>query len=277
MKRILLLMFLAAVPSFLMARELPAEGNGHSAGKTCTAAADCGEGEICDAGRCTAAPDCSGGRVFTDGTCACPPDKPVWDGTSCHTDPCVNIRCSGGKSCRNGTCVCPDDRPYWSGLVCSGDPCVQISCPPGRSCLSGVCADCALGEKCGCPQNEEADGEGGCRAPSSCGGKICAPGEICRNGQCGVMCDSRGCASSEFCATAENVCTADGCCVKGYSDPALQCFMCAGFATSCATHADCMTGEECLRGVCRPCGAGSNAEAFCNQGSVPLPPSEPLL
>ncbi len=276
MKRILLLMLLTVAPSILPAQEIPAEGNGYT-GKTCTADTDCGEGEKCDAGICRTGQSCSGGRFFTDGTCACPADKPIWDGASCHADPCADIRCSGGKNCRNGICACPDDKPYWSGLVCSSDPCVQISCPPGRSCLSGACENCAPGEKCGCPRNEEADGEGGCRPPSSCGGRTCAPGEICRNGRCGVMCVSRGCASAEFCATAENVCTADGCCVRGYSDPALQCFMCAGFAAACTTEADCMTGEECLRGICRPCGAGSNEEAFCNQGSVPLPPSEPLL
>ncbi len=160
----------------------------------CRSDADCGEGSICDA----AALVCAAG---------CRDDVSCGPGRICEADGCVDgcrddAGCGPGSICEGGACApgCREDQGCAAGQICEDMACVDgcrndLQCPAGQICEPDQCAD-------------------GCRDDAGCP----VDGEICLDGQCGVLpaevcdngvdddrdgttdCEDRDCAFGPQCA-----------------------------------------------------------------------------
>ena len=83
-------------------------------------------------------------------------------------DECERKTCNPGFQCQVGVCV--------------EDPCFNVLCDPDQVCLDGNCIFDGCQEM-ECPQGEQC-GRSGCEPLGSCGGQVCAEGELCRQGVC---------------------------------------------------------------------------------------------
>ncbi len=220
---------------------------------SCTVSGDCALGFHCSAGacvpteglgkECVAASACASG-FCTDAVC------------------CAVASCGDGKSCALGTKgACATVQ----GGVCSAD----ADCGSGH-CVDGVCCDSACTGAC--EACDVAGAFGRCTAvrgkphgvrtscpsdPSSvCASKIC-DGET-RESCAGfpgtnAICRAAACAAGV--ATEEGRCDGKGTCAEAKTSP------CVGFAcdpstvtcrTRCSGDGDCLAGNECVGGSCKP-------------------------
>ncbi len=244
---------------------------------TCATSADCDDGLICRDSECVpgceSAGDCDAGQVCIDGACQ----------TVVHSGCSSTSPCPAGRTCVDGECridtgpmdeTCQFNSECGAGRVCVNERCssacgLDNPCPTGAACMDGFCreqlpptgdcvvnSDCAAMEICvdtrclaGCDADTDCTAGNYCdlstgtcryddRLDPSCGGtRMCAPGSVCRNGSCRSPCteDSecpRFDVQFNFCV--EMVCATTN---EATSD--------------CANRADCMTGEDCIDGICR--------------------------
>jgi len=251
-------------------------------------ASSCGQSGVCDGiGGCSkyaretvcVAPSCSGDRINTAGTCdgigACrSPGVQDCDPFQCIDGACVSrcqtdADCVSGHSCVNGTCG-----PKSNGQTCAGaGECASGFCVDGVCCADacqGACRSCALPSALGTCQPSAAgaaDPRAMCvdqKAPSCGTDGTCDGAGGCRKYATGTVCAAETCASGIYTPAAS--CDANGNCT---APDAITCapYTCNGskcFA-SCATGAECSTGNICTASSCglKPNGASCSTNAEC--------------
>jgi MYXO-CTERM domain-containing protein len=137
--------------------------------------------------------------------------------------------CPGNQVCDRGVCVPP----------CGN---IEFPCAPGYTCTSGLCVE------------------------SSCVGKTCAAGKVCKGGTCAGSCDDVTCPRGQVCRTGRCVdpcagitCDSDRVCEGGVCVTSCKCRTCDGAKTcdksgrcldaGCAAKT-CAAGEVCVAGAC---------------------------
>ena len=250
------------------------------------------EGCACDDGACG---DSATGAALScvDGTCQCPPGL---EGCACSDGSCAaGLLCTdamGAPSCQPRTlcppgtlgCACYDDESCDSdhdgaALRCSDGQCVLDACErgePGCACLSGrrcasdyVCEAGLCVEDSG--QSVQPPAEPRCYTPCrgsatltdgsilECSGEGLVEGCIgdatCVNGSCLTP------AELELGAAQSTACRYDAAC------PDFQTCIDGHCYSDCEIDADCRSGRECFRKVCRaPCQGGNErcpADEYC--------------
>ena len=229
----------------------------------CTSAADCREGQQCEAGRCTGTPDdglcrgdndCPGEQICVAGTCE--------DASSpeCREDG----DCAAGERCFNGVCEdeggqgdcqseadCPMDsfcnrrdgscNPLPPG-ACRDDSVCEGSCNIAEGRTIGRCVDCTSDAECPAPRQCISEScrmpEGQCEDDADCPG-----GGTCNAGQCeggdGVCRGQEDCAAGEFCNPQTGQCVGgDG--GGGGMPPGVG-------VPQCNDHSDCAADQQCLQ------------------------------
>jgi len=254
-------------------------------------AATCGTDGSCDgkgacrlyaSGTTCIQPTCSGvtatlpGRCNGTGTCTpgmqqgCDPYACGTTG-SCKTSCATNADCSNGNVC-NGT-ICGKKV---NGTACgAANECASGFCQQGVCCVgqcAGICNSCALTTSPGVctaapadtdPLNQCADsGASSCGTDGSCNGA-----GACRLYAPGLACGMQACTGSTL--TLAGRCDGIGNCMPGASNSCAP-YVCGGTgcAASCATNADCTSGNVCTAQSCglKPLGAACMAGSECNSG-----------
>ena len=224
---------------------------------TCTAAADCSDGNLCNGTETCTMPSTLGSR--------CVAGSPPTDGTSC----------GGGRICRMGTCAtagCGD------GIVSSPEQCDDGNMTSGDGCdndCTWTCtaaADCSDGNAC--------NGAETCTSPGTLGsrcnaGAPPAPGTSCGTGLIcvGTSCIAARCGDSIVTGTEQcddgNTTNGDGCdndCTFTCSGPA-DCsdgLACNG-AETCSMPGT--TASRCNMGAAPPAGTSCGTGQICVGGS----------
>jgi len=165
-----------------------------------------------------------------------------------------NLCPNPGEVCDRGNCVgdCSQTEfPCPAGLACSGKHCVEPACAN---------VNCAPGLVC----------RGG-QCTDACSGVTCPIGQLCETGICvdpcknvtcpaGTVCSSGACVASCGCAgcPAGKICQANGSCVD----------------SGCEMQ-NCMASEVCIKGVCTDAcnGAVCPGNAACTVGQCGTPAS----
>ena len=180
---------------------------------------------------------CNGaGNCIDASTTPCAPNKCT--GTACAANCADDTQCSAEYFCRISDKTCQPKQP-------NGDPCMSNGQCASTNCVDGVCCDGVCQGPCmACSYYAQRTSCG----KSACQGNV-AKGEICNGlGQCAS--DSGGTDCSPY------LCVGSGC------------------AEPCANSAQCVNGNVCDQGACKPTGSvgascSSNEacdSAFCVDG-----------
>ncbi|HVU91886.1 MAG TPA: hypothetical protein VHC23_06615, partial [Jatrophihabitans sp.] len=164
----------------------------------------------------------------------------------------VGHACTAAGDCASGFCA--------DGFCCATD-------------CSGVCQTCAATGHIGTciPADVETDPRSDCAdtGAAGCGTDgFCDGAGACERYVAGVSCASAGCAGSTL--TFAGRCDGNGACVTTAAQSCAP-YVCGASGqckTTCATSADCATGNSCVNGSCgkKPIGAACAADADCNSG-----------
>lgn len=216
---------------------------------TCTAAADCDDGDPCSDDACTPS-GCT--HAFQTYSKACAPYACVFATRTCATS-CgsgSSGQCAPAFSCLNNRCV----RQCSSDVGCklaTGHPfCRQGYCCDGD--CSGLCQSCSeagLEGSCnvvfGAPRHGTCPGIDG-----DCAGRCDGRPDACTPSAAGTACGVEGCLDGV--ARDRGRCDGVGACrVTTHSCGVYGCLP-AGCRTSCASDADCAAGAYCDGGACLP-------------------------
>lgn len=228
--------------------------------QTCTADADCDDGNFCNG-----AETCNADGVCADGTNACP------DGQECNedTDTCFTACtedadcddmdvCNGAETCTDGACAAG------TALDCNDDQaCTDDSCDATDGCMNVV--NCADGEECGgdgtcvttCTEDADCDDGDACNGAETCTDGTCAAGTV-------VDCDDGVACTDDTCDSTTGACTNTDNCPTGQA-----CNADTGACEDnpCTTNADCDDGNFCNgEETC-----DTNTET-CQDGTAPCDP-----
>jgi hypothetical protein len=231
----------------------------------------------CDGGnpgcpsQCFTDVDCIGGYFCNGGTCT--PKYPTGNSCSgnnqcgsgfCVSGTCCNVACGGAcQSCAGGSCAtvtAGSPSPSCAPLLCDGSSTgCPTSCSSDASCAAGFY--CATNMKCVSKQSQGAP----CSASDQCALGFCVGG-VCCDQSCTGACQS--CSAPGKIGTCSNVSGTSNC----------GAYVCSGSSpicpTSCASDADCSTGNWCNGAACvpgqtsgQPCTrAAQCATTFCVSG-----------
>ena len=190
--------------------------------KECDADIDCGENQIC-------CPE--NDESCLQHTCICHAAY-VRDP---ETKKCI-LPCETDEDCH---AKCSNDE-----LNCSSDK--RCGCDPGKKLIGCTCYNCDKGEKCNCPGDMVADGEGHCGCPEH-QYLSDSPNNICTD-----------CSEDSDSEDGENHCT----CLNDqyrWLNAQNQCIN-----THCETDGDCYTNEQCVSHTCQcVSGAYQNEQGLC--------------
>ncbi len=232
----------------------------------------------CDAGSgvATLAANCSGGACPAAQTIACRPY--VCGGDVCLGTCARDADCASSDFCASGVCVAK----LAAATACAAD----AQCASGH-CVDGVCCDSACGGEC--EACAEPGSKGTCVAVSGaprggrapCGGSGTCAGacdgtarDACAFPGATTTCADAACASGV--ATAASTCDGQGSCRSGATTTCAP-YACGvtGCRSSCASDADCATGDVCVESACvaPPYDAGTTTSdaGSASGGAVPAP------
>ena len=256
-------------------------------------------------GRCQTANDCQPGQQCINGVCTtpskCRSDADCKKGLTCVKGVCTTSLPGPGKTCvRAQGCqapaICVGDQSgnNFCSLICkTQNDCQHVAEFKGGCCLQagGNTYVCAPSRYCGSSGN--CSGDRDCPAGQRCVNGRCTtalpgPGVACLNGKCasGAMCvktsDGQqlctiGCSTDANCTRIPTF--SGGCCLKlsGAAYCMLQRY-CSSSGRLCATHANCPSGQQCIRGRCTPgaclsdtdCPVGEScSNGRCGSGPAP--------
>lgn len=236
------------------------DGSSSDAGlvdRACTAKADCGPKEVCNAGVCVPGDcvvrlDCP---VPADQLCnelfKCIPDPQSPIGNQC---PAGDQDCDLGEFCSAGTCYDTAERTSCTiPSNCSGDERCDTKagfCVPNK----GGCDRCSQYPELCCMANEEAcDPETkrcrpvtGVRCTPATEATDCTPGQRCVNNRCVQCVTNDDCGPGTVCNTATGTCVSAARCEEDSDCPsgrrcALQTHQCT--VPQCETDSDCQNDE----------------------------------
>lgn len=249
--------------------------DGFKSSSTSCRAASCTAGVQTDAASCPG----NGAQCPAVVTHNCAPY--VCGATACKTSCSGDTDCSTGNWCDAGTCVAK----YDNGVACAA----TNSCK-SNFCVDGVCCNKACGGQC---EACDVQGSGGTCTPVSgqphdVGGSrsACAgDGSVCDgacNGSLTTACTYPGTGTSCRAASCTSgVATVGATCQGTGSCPAKQTVTCTPFVCgataclgNCAGDVDCIVGDYCAGGVCKPlldngkaCGANHECNSqYCVDG-----------
>jgi hypothetical protein len=246
----------------------------------CTVSAECGIGQICQAGTCmpgtfpcTSNGACGAGGYCSNGTCKnsglCSKDSDCAGfGSSfvCDTrGSCVPSTipqpptCQSGSACTDGLCL--DGSCGSCSGDCGGAATCQFDnhCGTGRVCLDAQCTSkCSTAADCGSAQACKSgvcvpDTTGFCTKNIDCG-----TGKACLNNTCYAICTGT-------CANAKDVC------VDPIGVGSVQTKLCKpnhAAQPQCKLTKDCTGGEQCVNGICRTVCTKTEDCAACPAGPV---------
>ena len=222
-------------------------------------AASCDDGNVCTSDTCNPASGCA----YADNTTSCD------DGLYCTvSDTCSGGNCAGAArncadanvctddSCNdvsdsctytNNTASCDDGQYCTVSDVCAGGTCAGSArnCADSDVCTDDSCND--VGDTCAHANNTVACDDGlYCTVSDVCSGGVCAGSDVCSGGVCAAMnCDDA------------NVCTDDSC------DDASDSCVNTNNTASCSDGNACNGAEVCSAGTC-----GAGTALVCNDGNV---------
>lgn len=236
----------------------------------CGDTSQCPVGEVCAAGACgpcSSLAPCPSGQVCDQGACAvgtCATASDCQSGGSYSGQVCVDHGCTscttaltdgGFAACAPGT-LCDGA----SGLCVPGNCSVDTDCAGTAACVNHLCtgncrtsADCR-GVNGACTASHVC---GACLTNAECGaGYVCTSSGQCLVGQCARSADCPGgqTCNAQLQCVALTTCGPDaGACATGEQCWAGSCYACDGTTQSCCSKtADCLGGNFCDLGVCRP-------------------------
>ncbi len=201
-----------------------------------------------------------------------------WDG-GYEIEPCTEAACVDGacvttqKDCDDGDACTTDSCDDQTG-ACVHE---EVTCPEGQTCIDGVCTrtciehtDCDDSDACTedtcvdslCTYGEVCDDGDPCTtdlcnaSTGSCifGGSICAEGETCVDGGCGLAClEDAECDDTDACTDdtcVEGFCSYGDTCDDG--DPCTT-DSCDGSTGACSNDPiECADTQVCVGGECLP-------------------------
>jgi hypothetical protein len=236
---------------------------------------DCGEGQICVADVCKPRDTEDNGLAGLCQTCS--------NNADCVEDTALCIQLNFDQATSTGEKVCTRTCEYNHDCP-SGFECINVSSEVGvpaqclpvkgefekRTCnpspeLECVRAtDCAVGESC---VNNDCKGPNDAQCDSN---NPCASGQTCRNFAC-VAVDAPECTTRTDCRSGE-ICI-DGSCEAAAAEGCVFNAECDGgmcvdgtCLSTCASNAECGTGENCRAGLCEP--AECRRTADCGGGEI---------
>jgi hypothetical protein len=236
-------------------REGHCDGTGacalYAAGTICRASS-CSGSTVSHAARCDGAGACE--AASTD---SCGPYMCDGGGRTCRADCATNADCVGGAVCTNGSC---GPKPPGAACAAAAD-CASGFCVEGVCCATacgGTCRSCAVaGSEGQCidvpagtdPLNQCADqGAASCGTDGACDGS-----GACRKYASGTVCGAATCSAGT--AMPARTCNGGGTCLMVVPAPC-GAYACASSGdtcrTTCATSADCASGNVCTMGACVP-------------------------
>jgi hypothetical protein len=266
-----------------------------------SAASTCGLDGTCDgAGACRkyvtgtvcASQSCSGATYtaahLCDGAGACQTPNGATCGnyvcgpTTCKTTCISNADCATGSFCTQaGQCVGPQ---------ANGAPCQGPSQCSNGNCVDGVCCESACAGPCEACSTAKTGLTNGLCKPVLAGtdpDSECTQALSSSCGQDGMCNGARGCelyASGTVCATGfcmsgtetmAQTCDGAGNCLAATTAPCGE-YVCGATAclTTCTSNSDCVTGDFCSGGTCKPpevtgtaCSAGTDCQTgYCVDG-----------
>lgn len=132
-------------------------------------------------------------------------------------------------------CTCPVDATFCNESCCdAGDICFEAQCCPGDTTVicDGACCNGACVDGVCCPEN----------TTLTCDGQCCAPGEICRQGGCGLPCETL-LSGTEVCSWSRELQEYHSCpnSFSGVTSPPPSCSTTA----QCRQAVDNNTGFDC--------------------------------
>jgi hypothetical protein len=271
-------------------------GTGASTGTctagTCTRNRDCGSGGrctlgVCTAGTCSVNSDC--GTVALLGICtgATCSSKNCGDDASCG----VSRLCNGAK-CSNPA-ACAVDTDCTKSQSCSGAKCstpaacaVDTDCTKSQQCTGAKCStppacsvdtDCAKSQLCNGAKcaSQTCANDAACGASRLCNGAKCSRSACSNDSQCptGVACSNATCTPPATCGNNTDCGTGGRCSNAMCSANACSSSSDCGSGSTC--HGSCMprscvTGADCLSGICNAgvCGCNANEQCATSQTCV---------
>ena len=223
----------------------------YAAGTVCQASS-CSASTVNHAARCDGAGAC--GTASSD---SCGPYMCDAGGRACRSDCATSADCFGGAVCTNGSCG-----PKPPGATCAtAADCASGFCVEGVCCATacgGTCRSCAVaGSEGRCidvpdgtdPLDHCADqGAASCGTDGACDGS-----GACRKYASGTVCGAPSCGDGT--SMPARTCNGGGTClmVVPASCGAYACGSSGDTCrTTCATAADCASGNVCTMGSCLP-------------------------
>jgi len=198
-------------------------------------------------------------------------------GTACATTCASDAACIAGYFCDGSTCK----RKLGNGSSCSGNSqCTSGNCASGLCCdkaCAGSCQSCRASEKVSGPDgtcgdiNARSDPRNGCAQESAttCGRDgQCNGAGACRLYAQGVSCGTTTCNGNQI---EGRICDGLGVCVTAPSGAGCAPYQCRNAACTnpCVGSADCIAGNFCDAGTCRPLlqnGGACKADDNCSSG-----------
>ena len=232
-------------------------------------------GATCSSGTQTSVRTCNGlGTCSTGLTAAC---APYLCGTSaCATSCSADAQCTSGSYCSSPSCVTKKA----NGAACTGgNQCTSGSCTDGVCCnvaCAGSCQACSAAKTGGTsgtcanvPGGADPDNECTDQGAATCGlDGSCSGAGACGRYAAGTVCSGASCVSGT--QTAASTCNGSGTCNPGGTSACAP-YNCGTSAcvTTCSTNSDCVSGNYCTGGLCKPLlaqGAGCTSATQCTTG-----------
>ena len=233
--------------------------NGAGACALYTGGTQCGT-PACGAGNLTTYA-CNGGGACLSTQTSCAPYQCA-STTACRTNCTLDSHCSANAYCRTSDGTCQFDLPN-GGACTSAAQCSSNVCVDGVCCATactGLCQACSVAKKgsgvdgeCGAikdgtdPDTECTDqGAPSCQNDGQCNGA-----GACRKYAKGTSCGSTTCVGNN---TTGQVCDGFGSCVVDTTGTPCAPYLCKGSAcaTPCVSDLDCVSGNFCEAGTCKP-------------------------
>ena len=268
----------------------------------CATAADCDNGQTCEAWRCVGPPTSCGSSKD------CVAEGKVCDKAAAKCVGCVSVEdCAGGETCYQGQCAtplcppgalgCVDAQTQWScdanaltktaaacaaGEVCAMKGCEKVVCAAGETrCDTGGLQTCdssglTWGPVVACPSGKACIGK-------SCQAALCLPGSSeCKDGGVAICAADGSVWKQTPCAGATScqVQAGKASCVALLCSPGSKACqgevvkICAADGLSVSPGEDCGNpgpggaAQVCLGGKCVPAGCAAGATACADDGAL---------